>query len=198
LTRLYDPTDGTVQLDGTDISQFPLRRLRRAVGNVLHDAQVFTGTVAENISYGVRDAKQEDIEAVARTVDLHDFIVGLQKGYQTQLGRGGITLEKEELIKLNLARALMTRPTVLTIDDTFAALEDETEQRLLEATRRTLKQETVLIATSRLGVCAQADLVVVMRKGQIVETGTHEELLAHAGLYRRMYMRQMGLTEAMV
>jgi ABC-type multidrug transport system fused ATPase/permease subunit len=198
LTRLYDPTAGTVRLDGTDIRRFPLRQLRRAVGNVLHDAQVFTGTVAENIAYGVGDAKPAEVEAVARVVDFHDFVAALPKGYETQLGKGGMALEKEELIKLNLARALMTRPVILTIDDTFASLEDAVEQRLLEATRRTLRQETVLIATSRLAACEQADWVVVMRKGRVVETGTHQELLAQAGLYRRMYMRQMGLTDAML
>jgi ATP-binding cassette subfamily B protein len=198
LTRLYDPTVGTIRLDGTDIRRFPLRQYRRAVGNVLHDAQVFTGTVSENIAYGLRDTDSAEVEAVARIVEFHEFVTSLPKGYGTLLGRGGVALEKEEIIKLNLARALITRPAILTVDDTFAALEDAVEQRLLEATRRTLREETVLIATSRLGVCAQADWVVVMRKGRIVETGTHEELLAQAGLYRRMYMRQMGLTEAML
>jgi ATP-binding cassette subfamily B protein len=198
LTRLYDPTEGTIRLDGADLRQLPLRQLRRAIGNVLQDAEVFTGTIAENITYGAPDASRKSVEEVAKLVDLHGFVMGQKKGYDTRLGRGGIALDKEELIKLNLARALMTHPAVLTVDDTFAGLEDTTEERLREALRRTLRQETVLIATSRLSSCEEADLVVVMRKGRIVETGTHHQLLAQPGLYRRMYMRQMGITEEML
>ena len=197
LTRLYDPTEGVVRLDGRDIRQFPLRELRRLIGNVLRDAQVFTGTIAENITYGATDATREQVEAVARTVDMHDFVAAHPEGYGALVGRGGIALDKEELIKLNLARALITRPAVLTVDDTFASREEDVEVHLREAVRRTLQKETVLIATSRLAICEDADLVVVMQKGGIVQFGTHQELLATAGLYRRMYMRQMGLTEEM-
>ena len=197
LTRLYDPTEGLVRLDGTDIRQLPLREHRRLIGNVLHDAQVFTGTIAENITYGASDATREQVEAVARTVDMHDFVVAQPEGYGTLVGRGGVTLDKEELVKLSLARALITQPAVLTVDDTLAALEEDVETRLRDAVRRTLRKETVLIATSRLAICEDADLVVVMQKGRIAQVGTHHELLATVGLYRRMYMRQMGLTDEM-
>ena len=197
LTRLYDPTAGVVRLDGTDIRQFPLRELRRLIGNVLHDAQVFTGTIAENIAYGAPDATLAQIEEKARAVDLHGFVADQPEGYNTRVGRGGVTLEREQLIKLSVARALVTRPAVLTVDDTFSALGEDVEERLRTAVRQALKGETVLLATSRLAICEDADLVAVMQKGRVVQTGTHRELLATPGLYRRLYTRQMGLTEGL-
>jgi ATP-binding cassette subfamily B protein len=195
VTRLYDPSEGKIRIGGTNIRRIPLRKLRHAVGNVLHTAHVFSGTIADNISYGDPDATPEEIEAAARVVELHDFIVGQPKGYQTLIGRGGEQLDQEHLIKLNLARAIVTNPAILTVDDTYAGLEEEVEERLRIAVRGALKDKTVLLATSRLSVCEDADLVIVMEKGKIAQTGAHAALLAVPGLYRRMYMRQMGIEE---
>ena len=118
--------------------------------------------------------------------------MGQPKGYQKLIGRGGEQLDQEHLIKLNLARAVVTNPPVLTVDDTYAGLEEQVEERLRIAVRGALNDKTILIATSRLSVCEDADLVIVMEKGSIVQTGTHKGLLGKPGLYRRMYMRQMG------
>lgn len=195
LTRLYDPSEGVIRLDGMDIRKIPIQTLRHAIGNVLHETRVFSGTFAENIAYGAPDARPEEIEEAARLVGLHDFIGSQSDGYETRLGTGGITLSTEQLVELGLARALVTKPAVLTVDDTYATIEEETEKQLRAAVRGALVDRTILIATSRLSICEDADLVVVMQRGRIVQVGTHEELLAIPALYRRMYMRQMGLEE---
>jgi ABC-type multidrug transport system fused ATPase/permease subunit len=195
LSRLYDPTEGTIILDGVDIRSIPINELRHTIGNVLHECQVFTGSIGENIAYGVPDASQEDIERVARIVGFHDFISNQEKGYETQLGRGGITLGAEELVKLGIVRALVMKPSVLTIDDTYSAIEEDVERQIRMEVRGALASKTILIATSRLSICEDADMVVVMQEGKLVQIGTHEELLATPGLYRRMYMRQMGMEE---
>jgi ATP-binding cassette subfamily B protein len=193
LTRLYDPTDGAIRLDGTDIRKLRVRRLRRAIGNILHDCQVFSGTFAENLRFGAPQAGREEIEAAARLVGLHDFIESLPHGYETRVGRQGLTLGTEQLVKLAVARALVTKPAVLTVDDTFATIEEEVEQQLRSAIRAASSDQTVVVATSRLSICEDADLVIVMQRGRVIQTGTHLELLAAAGVYRRMYMRQMGM-----
>jgi ABC-type multidrug transport system fused ATPase/permease subunit len=193
LTRLYDPTEGKIRIGGVNIRRIRLRKLRHAIGNVLHSAHVFTGTIADNISYGDTTSTREEIEAAARVVELHDYIVAQPKGYDTPVGRGGEQIDQEHLIKLNLARAVVTDPSILTVDDTYAGLDEEVEERIRIAVRGALKDKTILIATSRLSVCEDADIVIVMQKGKIFQTGTHAALLAEPGLYRRMYMRQMGI-----
>jgi ABC-type multidrug transport system fused ATPase/permease subunit len=196
ISRLYDPTEGIIYLDGADIRNISVNRLRRAMGNVLHECQVFSGTIADNISYGSPDTTEKQIQGIAQAVGLHEFIQSQPKGYETRLGSGGITLNAEQLVKLSIARALVTKPSVLTIDDTYAAIEEDAEQQLRAAVRGTLADHTILVATSRLSICEDADMVIVMQNGKIVQTGTHEELLAKPGLYRRMYMRQMGMDES--
>ena len=193
LTRLYDPTEGTIRIDGTDIRTARITALRRTVGSIFHDPTVLTGTVAENIRLGAPDATQEEIEAAARTVELHDAITALPQGYETPLGRGGATLPAQQMTQLAIARALVTKPAILTVDDTFSAIAEDVEQRLRAAIRTVLEGRTTLIATSRLSICQDADLVVVMQRGGVVQVGTHAELLDTAGVYRRMYTRQMGM-----
>ena len=192
LTRLYDPTEGVVSLDGLDVRRLPVKQLRRAVGNVLRDAQVFTGTVVDNLRFGDREAGRDAIGAAARLVGLEAYILDLPKGYDTLLGVGGLTLPPERMAQLALARALVTQPAILTIDDTFAVVEPEAERELQAALRGALADRTIIHATSRLSSCEDADMVVVMRQGRVEQTGTHDDLLARPGLYRRMYLRQMG------
>jgi ATP-binding cassette subfamily B protein len=193
LTRLYDPTEGVIKVDGVDICRFRVRWLRRAVGNVLHDCPVFTGTIAENIAYGRPDASEDDVEIVAREVGLHEFVSQQPEGYGTRLGRGGIVLEAEQLARLGFARALLTRPAILTIDDTFAAIEETVEEPLRAAVRKVHGDRTILMATSRLSLCEDADLIVVMQQGRVVQQAAFPELMGQPGLFRRMYSRQMGI-----
>ena len=195
LARLYDPTEGVIRIDGIDIRELPLADLRLAVANVFRQPVLFSGTILENLTYAAPDVTRTDVEAVAQQVGLNSFIHEQPQGYQTLVGRGGITLETEELVRLSIARALLTKPTILTIDDTYSLVGEETEEALHGALQAALPSRTILITASRLSICKHADLVVVMRAGGIEEAGTHEELLAKPGVYRRMYMRQMGLEE---
>ena len=193
LTRLYDPTEGVISLDGFDIRNLPVKSLRHTIGNVLHDCPVFSGTIHENIAYGSPDAENEKLEIAAKTVGLYEFIMNLEKGFKTRLGQGGIELPEEQLVELNLARALVTDPAVLTVDDTYSRIEEAAETRLRKAVREALKNRTIIIATSRLSICEDADCIVVLQRGKIMEKGTYRELLSSPGLFRRMYMRQMGI-----
>jgi len=195
VTRLYDPTEGEILLDGVPLPKLRLRRLRRAVGNILHDCDVFSGTVAENLRFGAPQAAQADLEQAARLVGLDEFIRSLPQGYDTPVGRQGTSLSEEQLARLAVARALVTQPAIVTVDDTFSAIEQGVEEQLRGAIRSALADRTVLIATSRLSICEDADLVVVMQKGTVVDAGTHADLLARPGVYRRMFLRQAGLSE---
>ena len=195
LNRLYEWEEGAIRLDGVDVRQLPVTQLRRAIGNVLHDCPVFTGTLAENIAYGAPDASRADVEAAAKQVELHDAATALPGGYDTSLGSGGTALNAELLTKLALARALLTRPAVLTVDDTYATIEEHVEARLRSAIREALRGRTILIATSRLSICEDADMVIVMSNGRVEQVGSHSELLSVPGIYRRMYMRQVGMED---
>lgn len=191
-TRMYDPTDGEILLDGIPLRKLPLRRLRRAIGNILHDCDMFSGTIAENLRFGAPRAAQEDLEQAACHVGLDEFIRSLPKGYETPVGREGMGMSEENLVRLAVARAMITKPAVLTIDDTFSAIEQSVEEQLRQAIRSALAGRTVLIATSRLSICEEADLVVVMQRGNVVDQGTHQDLMSRPGAYRRMYLRQTG------
>ena len=193
LSRLYDPTDGVVRLDGVDIRRIPLATLRHRTAHVRRDCQVFTGMFHANISYGVPDAPLDRVEQAAKVVGLHEFIQSQPRLYRAKLGRGGLTLEAEQLTRLAFARAVLVSPAVLAVDDAYAAIEEDLERPLRAAVRQALPGCTIIMATSRLSVCEDADMVVVMRNGEVVEQGTHSELMAVPGVYRRMYVRQMGM-----
>ena len=133
---------------------------------------------------------------MAKLAGLHDFVQEQSAAYETKLGRAGIGRRAEQLARLGLARAIVMEPAVLTIDYTYAAIEEEAERPLRAAIRAALADRTIITATARLFICQDADRIVVMRQGRIIEMDTHEALLAHPGVYRRMYMRQMGLVDA--
>jgi ABC-type multidrug transport system fused ATPase/permease subunit len=193
LGRLYDPTEGVVRLDGVDVRRLRVRRVRRAVGTILRDCDVFAGTFGDNLRFGAPQATQEEVEAAARKAGLHDFIASQADGYDTRIGNQGLTLSDEQRVRLAVARALITHPPVVTVDDAFCAVDEDVEALLWTAIRDGEAPRTLVVATSRLAMCERADRVVVMQKGSVVQMGTHTELLATPGVYRRMYMRQMGM-----
>ena len=195
LTRLYDPSEGAILLDGIDVRRFRPSSLRRAVGNVFREAQVFAGTLGENIALGNPNAREDAVQEAARLAELDEFALSLPDGYDTRVGPGGAALDAEQTAKLSLARALATHPAILAVDDVYSHVDEALERRLREAVRNKLAGRTILLATSRLTACEDADMVVVMRQGKVVQTGTHDDLLAVPGTYRRMYMRQMGIDD---
>ncbi len=191
--RFFDPWEGRVLIDGRDVRDLRLRGLREQVAVVLQEPFLFPITVAENIAYGRPGATRQQVEAAARAANAHAFITRLPQGYDTVVGQRGATLSGGERQRLSIARALLKDAPILILDEPTSALDAETEGLLLEALRRLMKGRTTLIIAHRLSTIRDADHIVVLDEGQVVETGTHDELLARAGLYAHLHSVQFGL-----
>lgn len=192
LMRFYDPTKGGIRLDGHDLRDLKLHDLRQAVGLVSQDVFLFHGTVRENIAYGRPNAPFADIEAAAKSAEAHDFIMSLPDGYDTFVGERGQKLSGGQRQRISIARAILKDPPLLIFDEATSAVDNETEaaiQRSLEIVSR--NRSTVIIA-HRLSTVRHADQIHVLDQGQVVETGTHDELLANNGLYTNLWNVQTG------
>ncbi|HEU5170477.1 MAG TPA: ABC transporter transmembrane domain-containing protein [Gemmatimonadales bacterium] len=190
LPRFYDVTEGRVRLDGIDIRYLRLAELRGAIGIVPQEPALFSGTVGENIAYGRPGATAADIEAAARAAHAHEFIVRLSDGYQTVVGERGVKLSGGQRQRVAIARALLKDPAVLVLDEATSNLDTESERLIEDAMEKLLANRTTLIIAHRLSTVRRADRLVVLDHGRIVEEGTHAALLAHGGLYARLYQRQ--------
>jgi ATP-binding cassette subfamily B protein/subfamily B ATP-binding cassette protein MsbA len=194
--RFFDPWEGRVTIDGRDVRAVQLRSLREQVAVVLQEPLLFPISVAQNIAYGRPGATREAIEAAARAANAHGFIERLPQGYETVVGQRGATLSGGERQRLSIARALLKDAPILILDEPTSALDAETEGLLLEALKRLMKGRTTLLIAHRLSTIRDADRIVVLDEGQVVETGTHRELLARGGLYAHLYSVQFGLPAA--
>jgi ATP-binding cassette, subfamily B, bacterial len=190
--RFFDPWQGRVLVDGRDVRDVRLRSLREQVGVVLQEPFLFPFTIAENIAYGRPEASREEIEAAARAANAHVFIERLPQGYGTMVGQRGATLSGGEKQRLSIARALLKDAPILILDEPTSALDAETEGLLLEALRRLMKGRTTLIIAHRLSTVRGANRIVVLDEGRIVESGTHDELLALGERYARFHNLQSG------
>ncbi|MDQ2999487.1 MAG: ATP-binding cassette domain-containing protein, partial [Chloroflexota bacterium] len=188
--RFYDVSDGTVQVDGIDVRDVTKASLRSQMGVVLQDSFLFSGTVADNIRYGRLDATDAEIEAAAQAAHAHDFIMRLPDGYATKLGERGNTLSQGQRQLLGIARALLRDPRILILDEATSSVDSRTEALIQSALQILLKGRTSFVIAHRLSTIRDADQVLVMQAGQIVERGTHDELLARNGLYAELYRRQ--------
>ena len=186
LPRFYDVDTGSITIDGTDIRDFKVYDLRSLMGNVNQEAILFNDTFYNNITFGVDSATPEQVEAAARIANAHEFIVESENGYQTVIGDRGCRLSGGQRQRLSIARAVLKNPPVLILDEATSALDSQSEKLVQQALDRLMENRTTLVIAHRLSTIRNADLICVMHEGQIVERGTHDQLIALGGYYKRL------------
>jgi ATP-binding cassette subfamily B multidrug efflux pump len=190
IPRFYDATEGTVRIDGRDVEEYARKDLRENIGMVLQESFLFAGTIGDNIRYGRLDASQEEVEAAAKAVSAHGFIAELSEGYETELGEGGGSLSQGQRQLLSFARAVLTDPRILILDEATSNIDTRTEKLIPTALATLLKGRTSVVIAHRLSTIRTSDQILAVRDGRIVERGTHDELLDQDGLYADLYRRQ--------
>ena len=196
LFRFYDVNDGAILIDGQDIREVTQESLHRAIGVVPQDTVLFNDTIFYNIAYGREDATRAEVEAAARAAKIHDFILSLPEGYDTQVGERGLKLSGGEKQRVGIARTLLKDPPILLLDEATSALDSETERDIQDSLKEMGRGRTVISIAHRLSTIADADQIVVLEGGVIVEQGSHEALLARGGRYASMWARQQAEEEA--
>jgi len=188
--RFYDVDSGSVLIDGVDVREFKLSSLRRQIGIVLQDVFLFSGTVRSNLAFGKPDASMEEIAKIAKMARVHEFVESLPEGYESAVGERGTTLSGGQRQRITIARALLMNPKILIMDDSLSFVDSKTEKEIQSAIEEAMKGRTTLIIAQRLSTIKNADKILVMDNGTIIEFGTHEELIARNGTYKRIYETQ--------
>jgi ABC-type multidrug transport system fused ATPase/permease subunit len=192
IPRFYDPSAGTVRIDGVDLRDLKLQALRGQIGFVLQDTMLFHGTVRENIAYGRPAATEAEIAAAAKLANADEFIAKMPAGYDTMVGERGMTLSGGQRQRIGIARALIRNAPILILDEPTAALDTESEKLVIEALERLMKGRTVITIAHRLSTIRDAHMIIVLKDGVIAEEGTHDELVAKKGVYAELYRIQAG------
>ncbi|GHE00373.1 metal ABC transporter permease [Defluviimonas sp. 20V17] len=195
LFRFYDVTGGALRIDGQDVRDVTQDSLHQMIGVVPQDTVLFNDTVRYNIAYGRPDATEAEIVAAAKSAHIHEFIAGLPEGYDTMVGERGLKLSGGEKQRVGIARTILKNPPILLLDEATSALDTQTERDIQEALHKVGEGRTVLTIAHRLSTIADSDRIIVLEKGEIVEQGRHEELLAHNGRYAAMWQRQSAEEE---
>lgn len=196
LPRFYDATNGSITIDGQDIRKVTLNSLREQVGIVPQETVLFNGSVYDNILYGRLDATREEVEAAAKAANAHDFIMQLPNGYETMLGDRGMNISGGQRQRISIARAILKNPQILILDEATSALDTESERVVQEALDRLMVGRTSFVIAHRLSTIKNADKIMVLEKGQLIEQGNHDELMAMDGLYAHLYKIQYRSKEA--
>ena len=192
LLRLYDPTGGTVSIDGVDVRELSLPSLRGAIGLVSQDVFLFDGSAHENIAYGDPGAPDEAVERAARLAEAHDFVAALPEGYDTLVGERGQKLSGGQRQRLSIARAILRDPAILVLDEATSAVDNETEAAIQRSLETVARGRTTLVIAHRLSTVRHADRIHVLEDGRVSEAGTHDELVAAGGLYAALWRVQTG------
>jgi subfamily B ATP-binding cassette protein MsbA len=195
IPRFYDPNQGEIIIDGYNIKEVTLQSLRKQMAIVLQETFLFNDTVKVNIAYARPDAPDEEIEAAAKAANAHEFIVELTNGYDSLIGERGVKLSGGQKQRIAIARAILANPRILILDEATSSVDTETEQLIQNAIYRLVKNRTTFVIAHRLSTILHADLIVVLENGRIVETGHHQELLAHGGLYKKLFEMQFHAEE---
>lgn len=196
IPRLYDADEGEILVDGVNVRDYNLNRLRTGVGMVLQKNVLFSGSIRDNLRWGDKNATQEEIEAACRAAQAHDFIMSFPDGYDTDLGQGGVNVSGGQKQRLCIARALLKHPKVVILDDSTSAVDTATDASIRRALRDEFNHITTLIIAQRIASVMDADRIVVLNDGRIEDVGTHDELMARSEIYREVYTSQMKGAEA--
>ena len=195
IARLYDVSSGTIRVDDTPIEELNLNSLRSAIGAVPQDAFLFSDTIENNIRFGKENATKDEIEAVAKMAVVHENIMGFAKGYQTILGERGITLSGGQKQRVSIARALLKDPVIYLFDDCLSAVDTETEETILSNLKKASQDKTTIIVSHRVSSAINADKVMVLENGKIIQFGKHEQLISQEGYYKELYINQLSEKE---
>lgn len=198
VARFYDPTKGMVLIDGKNAQEYPVRQLRENISMVMQDVFLFSNTIEDNIAFGNPYVEPEYIQRVAEVADAHQFITKMPQGYDTIIGERGVGLSGGQKQRISLARALAKDPSILILDDTTSAVDMETESKIQKELAELTGAKTTFIIAHRISSVRDADLILMMEKGHVIEQGTHEELIAKKGFYYEVYQKQLGLTNGEV
>ena len=192
IPRFYDVTQGRITVDGVDLRDVAIKSLRSHIGIVRQDPFIFSTTLRENIAFGMEDAKLEDIKAAAARANIADFIESLPDGYDTTVGERGVTVSGGQKQRLAIARALLKNPKILILDDSTSSVDTGTEFEIQKALKELFEDRTTFIITQRLSSVKDADYIIVLEDGVIVEEGSHDELMAEDGIYFKLYQTQIA------
>ena len=190
LMRFYDPQSGSITLDGRDIRQITRKSLRLSYAMVLQDTWLFTGTIFDNLAYGKKDAKLEDVQAAAKAARIHRYIMSLPQGYDTVLDESGMNISQGQKQLLTIARAMLLDAKMLILDEATSNVDTRTEIQIQAAMRELMKDKTCFVIAHRLSTIQNADNILVVRDGDIVEQGTHQQLMERGGFYASLYNSQ--------
>lgn len=190
IPRFYDPVEGSIIIDGFDIKEVSLKSLRSQIGIVPQEIILFSGTIKDNIKYGKMDAKDEEITAAAKAANAHNFIMDLTNNYETYVGERGINLSGGQRQRIAIARALLKNPKILILDEATSSLDSESEQLIQDAINNLIKSRTTFVIAHRLSTIQNADRIILIKEGKIIEEGTHEELLKQNGFYKKLHEMQ--------
>lgn len=191
VSRLYDTTDGTVRIDGKEIQTVNLNSLRSSIGMVPQDPFLFSDTISNNIRFGKQDATSEEISEAAKKAVVHDNIIGFSEGYDTILGERGVTLSGGQKQRVSIARAIIKNPEIMIFDDCLSAVDTETEEKILGNLEKISKDKTTLIISHRVSSAKNADKIIILEDGMIIQQGSHNELISQKGYYKELYEQQL-------